>query len=113
MSVNLEDPGTEAILKAFSGIKADARREAEIDFLAMKLETEEQPKVKEMVNKVDHYNIGNIEVIDALESWDLNFSRSNVIKYLVRAGRKSKETELQDLLKSQYYLNREIERLRR
>lgn len=66
---------------------------------------------KDMVNKVSHYNHG-IEVIDALESWDLNFSRSNVIKYLVRAGRKSKETELQDLLKSQYYLNREIERLR-
>ena len=50
-----------------------------------------------------------IEVIDAIESWELNFSRGNAVKYIARAGHKN--DELEDLKKAAWYINREIERL--
>ena len=63
------------------------------------------------VNKVSHYNSGKIEVIDFIEDQQLNFSRGNTVKYLCRAGKKYKDTELEDLKKASWYLNREIQRL--
>ena len=64
--------------------------------------------------KVDHpahYNSGKIEVIDAIEDWNLNFSRGNAIKYIARAGLKDKGTEVEDLQKALWYIQREIQRL--
>ena len=61
------------------------------------------------VEHPDHYNWGCIEVIDAIESWELNFSRGNAVKYIARAGHKN--DELEDLKKAVWYINREIERL--
>lgn len=49
------------------------------------------------------------QVIDISEN--LNFCRGNVVKYVARAGKKNKDTELEDLKKAQWYLNREINRL--
>ena len=66
----------------------------------------------ESVNHPSHYNIGNIEVIDAIDDWNLNFSRGNAIKYIARAGHKNKETEIQDLEKAIWYIQHEIERLK-
>lgn len=66
-----------------------------------------KPK-KEMINHPSHYNQG-IEAIDYIESHKMNFCIGNVIKYITRA--KHKGTELQDLKKASWYLNREIERL--
>ena len=63
---------------------------------------------KEMVNHPSHYNQG-IEAIDYIESHKMNFNIGNVIKYVTRA--KHKGTELEDLKKASWYLNREIERL--
>ena len=63
---------------------------------------------KEMINHPSHYNQG-IEAIDYIESHNMDFNIGNVIKYVTRA--KHKGTELQDLKKSSWYLNREIERL--
>lgn len=63
---------------------------------------------KEMINHPSHYNQG-IEAIDYIESHKMNFNIGNVIKYVTRA--KHKGTELQDLKKASWYLNREIERL--
>ena len=63
---------------------------------------------KEMINHPQHYNQG-IEAIDYIESHKMNFCIGNVIKYITRA--KHKGTELQDLKKASWYLNREIERL--
>jgi hypothetical protein len=34
-----------------------------------------------------------------------------VVKYVARAGLKSKDTELEDLRKAQWYLQREIQRI--
>lgn len=63
---------------------------------------------KEMINHPQHYNQG-IEAIDYIESHNMDFNIGNVIKYITRA--KHKGTELQDLKKASWYLNREIERL--
>ena len=66
-----------------------------------------KPK-KEMINHPRHYNQG-IEAIDYIESHKMGFNIGNVIKYVTRA--KHKGTELQDLKKALWYLDREIKRL--
>jgi len=63
------------------------------------------------VDHPSHYNAGKIEVIDFIEDQELNFSRGNALKYLVRAGVKDKVKEVEDLQKAAWYINREIERL--
>ena len=63
---------------------------------------------KEMVDHPSHYNQG-IEAIDYIESHNMNFNIGNVIKYITRA--KHKGTELQDLKKGLWYLQREIDKL--
>ena len=69
----------------------------------------EEPKYSKhiaSVNQPEHYNPGKIPVIDAIEDWDLGFSAGNVVKYLVRAGRKNKEEKEKDLQKALWYLIR-------
>jgi hypothetical protein len=61
-------------------------------------------KPKEMVNHPAHYNAGNIEVIDAIEDWELGFHDGNAVKYIARA--KHKGTWEQDLRKAIWYLER-------
>ena len=63
---------------------------------------------KETVNHPSHYNQG-IEAIEIIESWDLNFSLGNAIKYILRAPHKS--NTLEDLKKAEWYIKREIERI--
>jgi len=58
------------------------------------------------VNQPEHYNPGKIPVIDAIEDWGLNFSAGNVVKYLVRAGRKNSDEKQKDLQKALWYLIR-------
>ena len=63
------------------------------------------------VNSPAHYTAYNgLEVIDLTEQ--MSFNRGNAVKYLARAGLKSKDTEIQDLEKAAWYVNREIARLR-
>ena len=64
----------------------------------------------EAVDHPSHYNSGSIEVIDAIEDWELGFSLGNAVKYIARAGKKSAETYVQDLEKAIWYLNRELQR---
>jgi len=63
------------------------------------------------VDHPSHYNTGKIEVIDFIEDQNLNFSRGNALKYLVRAGVKDKSKEVEYLQKAVWYINREIERI--
>ena len=65
---------------------------------------------REAVDHPDYYKHGGIEAIDAIEAWGLGFNLGNVVKYIARAGRKTKDG-LQDLQKAEWYLNREIERM--
>lgn len=60
------------------------------------------------VNHPSHYNVGKIEVIDAIEAWELNFSLGNAVKYIARADHKGQPIE--DLEKARWYIDREIER---
>ena len=64
---------------------------------------------REAINHPPHYNQGNIEVIDAIEDWDLDFHAGNVIKYVARYKHKGKP--VQDLKKARFYLDRLIEGL--
>lgn len=64
------------------------------------------------VNRPKHYCDGKIEVIDFIEDKQLNFCRGNAVKYIARAGKKNKSTEIQDLEKAVWYLQYEIETLK-
>lgn len=65
------------------------------------------------VNHPAHYHAASgREVIDIIEAWGLNFSRGNALKYIARAGHKDPARELEDLLKAQWYIEREITRLK-
>ena len=63
------------------------------------------------VNHPSHYTTGKIEVIDFIEDKELNYHRGNAIKYIVRAGKKDPDKEIEDLQKAVWYLKREIDRL--
>ena len=54
-----------------------------------------------------HYK-NHVTPIDVIEMYELNFSLGNVIKYVLRAGKKEGETDLDDLKKASWYLQREI-----
>ncbi len=54
-----------------------------------------------------HYK-NTVTPIDIIEMYDLNFSLGNVIKYVLRAGKKEGESDLDDLNKALWYLQREI-----
>ena len=58
--------------------------------------------INDVVNHPKHYNVGKIEVIDAIRDWDLDFCLGNVIKYVMRWRYKG---GLEDLHKAQEYLN--------
>ena len=67
---------------------------------------------KEMINHPTHYNMGRYEAIDVIEDWNLGFNLGNTIKYISRAGHKDKDKTMEDLEKSLWYLQREIDRLK-
>lgn len=71
----------------------------------------ELEEVKDNVNHPSHYIFGKeikgkgkIEVIEAIESWQLDFRLANVIKYVARAQHKGKTYE--DLKKALWYIAR-------
>lgn len=71
-----------------------------------------RPKIEvDQVNSPPHYTSGGIETIDFIEAKNLNYNKGNAVKYISRAGLKNKETEIVDLEKAIWYLNREIKKL--
>ncbi len=62
------------------------------------------------VNHPSHYKAGGIESIDVIEAFDLGFHLGNVVKYVLRCGRKAPDP-LEDLRKARWYLDRKIARL--
>lgn len=63
----------------------------------------------DLVRQPPHYTFSRIEVIDAIEAWQLGFHLGNVVKYVARAAHKGQQ--LDDLKKARWYLDREIARL--
>lgn len=64
---------------------------------------------EEKIDHPKHYNTGKFEVIDVIEDWKLGFSLGNAIKYIARAPHKC--SQLEDLKKARWYLDREIQNL--
>lgn len=63
------------------------------------------------VNHPAHYRGGGgIESIEVIEAFGLGFALGNVVKYVLRSGKKH-ATPLEDLRKARWYLDREITRL--
>ena len=64
-------------------------------------------------NKYDpqHYQRGKIQVWDFVADQKLDFFKGNVVKYVCRAGTKSGESELDDLMKAKVYVEKAIELL--
>ena len=67
----------------------------------------------EHVNHPKHYGGQDnpYEAIKVIDAWELGFSLGNTVKYISRAGKKGKDTELEDLRKALWYLQHHIERL--
>ncbi len=64
----------------------------------------------EKVDHPQHYQSESMEVIDVIESYDLNFSLGSALKYILRAGKKPGESSAEDLKKAIWFLQREVER---
>jgi hypothetical protein len=61
------------------------------------------------INHPAHYGGDTVyEAIKVIEAWGLGFCLGNCVKYISRAGKKDPATELQDLKKARWYLDREI-----
>lgn len=71
-------------------------------------ELEAAEKKLDLVNKPPHYTTGGVETLDFIEAKDLNYRLGNVVKYVVRCGKKNTDP-VQDLEKAMFYLKREIE----
>lgn len=71
--------------------------------------TEAKVTANDPVDHPHHYNAhpSGVECIDIAEH--MNFNRGNALKYLWRAGEKG--SELEDLQKARWYLDREIRRI--
>ena len=69
--------------------------------------------INDPVNHPSHYTDGKIEVIDFIEDKQLGFHLGNAVKYISRAGKKAPNKKIQDLEKARWYLDREIERLKK
>jgi hypothetical protein len=58
------------------------------------------------VDHPDHYQGNSMEVIDIIEAFELDFHIGNVVKYILRAGKKG--NALEDYNKALWYLERKI-----
>ena len=65
------------------------------------------------VEQPSHYKAGGLEAIQVIDAFGLGFNLGNVVKYVLRAGRKDPTKTLEDLRKARSYLNREIEKRER
>lgn len=62
---------------------------------------------KEKLNPKHYGDVNDpYRVINVIEAWGLNFHLGNVIKYIVRAGKKNPDELLTDLDKAIWYLKR-------
>lgn len=60
------------------------------------------------VNSPSHYRGNGMEAIDVIEAFKLDYYLGNVVKYVLRSGKKGERAE--DLSKAIWYLKRAIEK---
>lgn len=63
----------------------------------------------DLINHPTHYSSTDVEPIDVIESWGLDFHLGNVVKYIARWNRKG--NRIQNLEKAEWYLRRRIDLL--
>lgn len=66
--------------------------------------------VKDPINP-DYYKDGGIETIDFIEAKGLGYHLASAVKYISRAGKKDPATEIEDLKKAAWYVDRRIKQL--
>ena len=90
----------------------DAIGPAAADYPATRRATDGNPMLAlgGAVNHPNHYNVGKIEVIDAIEDWKLGFNPGNAVKYIAR--HEFKGDPIENLEKAKWYIDREIARLK-
>lgn len=59
------------------------------------------------IDKPKHYQAGDLSANDVIRAFNLNFALGNVIKYILRAGKKPNEPAIDDLRKAIWYLQDE------
>ena len=113
--VNLVKDMTPIQLNELGDVVEDTREQFENQFNKSDIEAvvEEDCKHKysyeQSVNHPSHYNKTQLEVIDAIDIWGLDFSEGIVIKYLLRAKHKNNARE--DLEKALWYVQRLLDNL--
>ena len=66
-------------------------------------------QITEAVHHPDHYHKeSGVEVIDAIEAWNLDFCLGNAVKYISRSGHKDSNKTEQDLKKAVWYILRHL-----
>lgn len=71
-------------------------------------------KEDNVVSHPSYYTKGRVfEPIFVINDWCLGFNLGNVVKYISRAGRKGVGRTLEDLEKARFYLDFEIEKLKK
>ena len=60
------------------------------------------PKERDPITQPAHYTRGKIEVVQAIQSLDLDYAAGNAVKYLCRFQSKN---GLEDLRKARQYIN--------
>ena len=58
----------------------------------------------EKINHPDHYQSSKMEVIDVIAAYKLDFCKGSAVKYILRAGKKPSEAEVEDLRKAIWFL---------
>ena len=80
---------------------------------APKPERRAEDKIESVVHP-PHYGGDTVyEVVKVIEAWELNFNRGNAAKYICRAGKKLGTSPIEDLEKARFYLQLEIDILRK
>lgn len=65
------------------------------------------------INHPSHYGGDTTyETIKVIEAWGLDFHLGNAVKYISRAGKKEKESEIQALEKAKWYIERKLSLLK-
>jgi hypothetical protein len=64
------------------------------------------------INPPHYLGAKGIQAIDVIEMFQLDFCKGTAVKYLLRAGKKDGEPELDDLEKARWYIERRLMQLR-
>ena len=66
----------------------------------------------DLINHPPHYKGKGMEVIEVIQAFGLGYNLGNVVKYILRAGKRGRKRyeKIEDLKEAQWYLNIEIQR---